>query len=71
MLALVEMGEPDRGLLPDDAQQPARDFLTELQGIVDAGPEAFGEAQVGALLGGSALLVEALANTDCAAVTAG
>jgi hypothetical protein len=67
MLEVVRQGQGDFDLLPgyeDDGQQ----LLADLQAMVDAGPEAFDDAAVGTLLGGSAGLVEALASSECAPV---
>lgn len=70
MLAVVSRAEPDFGRFSTEDQASARQFLADLQTMVDAGPEAFDEADVGVLLGGSAALVALLAEGDCDAVAA-
>jgi hypothetical protein len=64
MLEVVRQGEEDFGLLPG-YQADGEQFLADLEAMVDAGPDAFDDAAVGTLLGGSAALVEALASGEC------
>jgi hypothetical protein len=64
MLEVVRQGEADFGLLPG-YQADGEQFLADLEAMVDAGPDAFDDAAVGTLLGGSAALVEALASGEC------
>ena len=65
LLEVVERAEPDFGLLPGDASAGAAQFLVDLRAIVDAGPDAYDDAAAGVVLGGAAVLVDALAATDC------
>ncbi|MGI9287718.1 MAG: M28 family metallopeptidase [Pseudomonadales bacterium] len=65
LLRIVESAELDFGLLGTQQQLDSEQFLSDLQGIVGAGPDAFGDAAVGTLLGGAAALVAALAAVDC------
>ena len=61
---LVAAAEPDHDLLDiDDAGAPA--VLARLDAIVAAGPDEFDDADVGAVLGDAARLIEALAATRC------
>ncbi len=43
----------------------SRQFLEDLQAIVDAGPDAFDDDAVGTLLSGSAGIVSALSTGEC------
>lgn len=43
----------------------SRQFLEDLQAIVDAGPDAFDDAAVGTLLEGSVGIVSALSTGEC------
>ena len=65
MLAVVSRAQPDLGRFPAPGQATVTQFLADLQAMVDAGPEAFDDADVGVLLGGSAALVELLSQGDC------
>lgn len=66
MLAVVTRAEPDVDLFPAEGQAAVRQFITDLEAIRDAGAEAFDDTSVGVLLGGSAQLVELLADSTCA-----
>jgi Zn-dependent M28 family amino/carboxypeptidase len=65
MLAVVEAGQPDVGLLASADQIAYEQYVAELQRIVGEGEAAFDDADVGPLLAGAATLVAALANTEC------
>jgi hypothetical protein len=65
MLEVVSTGQDDFDLFDADAQATAEQFLTDLQAMVDAGPEAFDDAAVSTLLGGSVDVVEALSTGEC------
>lgn len=65
MLAVVSRAEPDIGRFEPADQATVRQFLTDLTAMVDAGSEAFDEAAIGTLLGGSATLVELLSQGEC------
>jgi hypothetical protein len=68
ILAVVETGRPDVGLLAPADQVAYEQHVAELQRIVGEGEAAFDDTDVGPLLGGPATLVAALANTDCVGV---
>jgi hypothetical protein len=63
MLALVQLAEPDFGLLADPAA--AATYLADMQAIVAAGPDAFDDAAIGTMLGGAVALVTALNSGEC------
>jgi len=65
MLGVVSAAEPDFGLFSPEAQDTAAQFLTHLNTMVDAGAEAFDDAAVSTLLGGSIDIVEALSTGVC------
>jgi hypothetical protein len=65
MLAVLDAGAADVGLLAPDEQTAYADYRAELQRIVDEGEAAFDDADIGPVLSGAAALVEALANTEC------
>jgi len=65
LLELIAAAEPDFGLLGSEAQATSEQYLIELQGVVDAGPEAFDDAANGIVLVGVAGLVSALADGPC------
>ncbi len=63
MLALVQLAEPDFGLLADPAAAAA--YLADMQAIVAAGPDAFDDAAIGTMLGGAVSFVSALNSGVC------
>ncbi|HWL46058.1 MAG TPA: M20/M25/M40 family metallo-hydrolase [Ilumatobacter sp.] len=65
MLALTSAAVTDADLLTSLEPGVIDGYLAELETIVGAGEEAFDEAATGVLLGGAAMLVEALASTAC------
>ena len=65
MLMLVTAAQPDFGLLGPDAEDLAEQYLSDLEAIVDAGPDAFDGAANGILLVGAVGLVSALAAGSC------
>ncbi len=65
LLRLVSVAEPDFGLLPVEALPVAEQFLVDLQGVVDAGADAFDADANGILLLGAVQFVSALAEVDC------
>lgn len=68
LMAVVERGLPDVGLLSVDAQGTYEQYRLDLHAIVDAGPEAFNDEAVGILLNGAVALVDALTKAPCQAV---
>ena len=68
LLAVVERGVPDVGLLSTEAQGTYEQYRLDLQAIVDAGPEGFNDEAVGILLLGAVGLVDALTQAPCLAV---
>jgi Peptidase family M28 len=64
LLDVVVRAEPDFALL-GEAEAATRQFLVELQAIVDAGPGAYDDAAGGVVLGGAATLVAALGASEC------
>ncbi|MDO8361322.1 MAG: M28 family peptidase [Actinomycetota bacterium] len=67
MLHVVSAAEPDFPRFSNADQAGAAKFLADLQGIVDAGPAAFGGDAIGILLNGSLLMVNAWATGPCEA----
>jgi hypothetical protein len=67
MHGVMSRAEPDFALFGDAAAETAGTFLTRLDEIVGAGEAAFDDAAAGALLGGSAQIVELLTTGDCTA----
>lgn len=65
MLEVVSGAQDDFDLFDADAQASAEQFLTDLEAMVDAGAEAFDDAAVSTLLGGSVDTVEALSTGVC------
>ncbi|MCE9623435.1 MAG: M20/M25/M40 family metallo-hydrolase [Actinomycetia bacterium] len=68
LLAVVERGLPDVGLLATEAQATYEQYRLDLQAIVDAGPEGFNDEAVGILLVGAVGLVDALTQAPCQTV---
>jgi len=64
LLEIVRQGQEDLRLLPGYETSVTR-FLVDLEDMVDAGSEAFGDDAIGTLLGGAVVLVEALTTGDC------
>ncbi len=65
MLAVVQRGMPDMGLLSQDAQASTDQFLADLEAMVAGGPQAFDGDSIATLLAGSIVLVEALTAREC------
>lgn len=65
LLRIVDAAEPDFALLCVQEQLNSEQFLSDLQAIVGAGPDAFDNAAVSILVGGAAALVSAMAAVDC------
>ena len=61
----MSAGQPDFERFSPDAQATAEQFLIDLQAMVDAGEQAFDDAAVSTLLGGSVDFVEALSSGEC------
>jgi hypothetical protein len=61
----LRAGQPDFDRFSPDAQATAEQFLVDLEAMVDAGEQAFDDAAVSTLLGGSAGVVEALGSGEC------
>ena len=68
LLAVVERGLPDVGLLETAAQATYEQYHLDLIAIVDAGPEAFNEEAIGILLSGAVAMVDALTKAPCQTV---
>lgn len=64
MLEIVRQGEEDLHLLPGYEASVAQ-FLVDLDRMVDAGSEAFGDDAIGTLLNGASVLIGALTTGDC------
>ncbi|MGA9275880.1 M28 family peptidase [Ilumatobacter sp.] len=65
MLDVVARAEPDFAILAGDGPATSAQFLVDLHAIVDAGAAAYDDAASGAILGGSAALIDGLANSEC------
>jgi hypothetical protein len=65
MLEVVSRGQADFDRFPAEGQATVERFLTDLEAIVAAGPDAFDDAAVGTLLGGSSAIVTLLAAQEC------
>jgi len=65
MLDVLSAGQPDFERFSPDVQATAEQFLIDLQSMVDAGEQAFDDAAVSTLLGGSVDVVEALSSGEC------
>jgi Zn-dependent M28 family amino/carboxypeptidase len=65
MLEVVRRAQVDLDRFPSTGRATAERFLADLEAITAAGSDAFDEASVGTLLGGSVALVELLAAQDC------
>jgi hypothetical protein len=59
------VAKPDFALLGAEQQATSEQYLIDLQGVVDAGPDAFGNAANAILLGGAAQFVTALRDIEC------
>jgi hypothetical protein len=65
MLQIVQLGQVDFDLVTGVDRATLDQYVADLQAIVEAGEAAFDDADVGPLLGGAAMLVEALSQTEC------
>jgi hypothetical protein len=64
MRDVLSQAQQDLDLFPGYRAE-GEQFLADLETMVEAGPEAFDDAAVGTLLGGSVALVEALTTGEC------
>jgi hypothetical protein len=69
MQRIVTAAQPDLGRFDAEAQAVVTQFLTDLDAMVDAGPEGFDATDIGTLLGGSANVVQLLTEGTCDPVT--
>ena len=65
LLDVLPAGRSDFERFPPEARATAERFLIDLRAIVDAGEQAFDDASVSTLLGGSAAVVQALNAGEC------
>lgn len=65
LLRMVATAEPDFGLLGPQSERLARQFLVDLQAVVDAGPDEFDDFANDVLLRGAVDLVFAFAGGPC------
>jgi hypothetical protein len=65
MLTVTSTSRPDFHRFGPAGQAASEQYVTDLQAIVDAGPEAFGDAAIGTLLAGAAAYVDALTQGEC------
>jgi hypothetical protein len=65
LLDVLHRGEDDIDLLPTASQPTMQQYVTDLEAIVAAGPDAFDDAAIGRLLGGAVDLVQSLTEVPC------
>ena len=65
MAGVVDQATPDFDRFAPADEAASRQFVEDIQAVVDAGPDAFDDAAVRTLLGGSADLVRALSIGEC------
>ena len=65
MLAVLRRGEPDLTRFPPDIKATLDTYRTDVQAMVDAGPDAFDGDAISTLLGGAVQLVDALTKLPC------
>ena len=67
LLSVAEPAQTDFASLGPEGEAVSTQLLTDLQALVEAGPDAFTEESIGTLLGGAAGFIEALTRGTCQA----
>ena len=63
--SLLVQAQPDFSRFSDADKAASEQFLADMSVIVDAGPDAFDDAAIGRLLGGTVAIVELLSTGEC------